>query len=335
MKHRVGFVGLESNEEKYFSNKLPTDEFELLFYSDTANLDSALDVLSIPAMTPIGEELLQKLPRLKLIACRSTGVDHIDAAAVKKRQITVTNTPSYGSSSVAEYTFALILSLSRKLPEVLYETYSGEPNRQRERGFDLFGKTIGIIGLGNIGKGVAQIAYGIGMRIIAYDRNHDEKLASWLKIEYVDDVDYLLRESDIVTLHIPYTPENQHFIDIEKLNLMKKSAILINTARGDLVDTVALARALGRGEIYGAALDVVEDEYLLDPDDLLELAASQDRAAKNTIRHALALLSLERLPNVIVTNHNAYNTTEAIERINQMTVDNIVGFYHGDKIYLV
>jgi D-lactate dehydrogenase len=333
--HRVGFVGLEPGEEKYFTDALPSDEFELSFHRDTSGLDPDLSVISVPATIPVDEDLLKKLPRLRLIASRSTGFDQIDADAIKKRRIVVTNTPGYGSASVAEYTFAMILSLSRKLPTVLHETYNSNPNRRRERGFDLNSKTIGIIGLGNIGKGVAQIAYGIGMRILAYDINRDEKLASWLKIEYTDDLDYLLRNSDIVTLHIPYTPENQHFIDIEKLNLMKKNALLINTARGDLVDTVALVHALNRGDIHGAALDVVEDEYLLDPDNLIDLATNQDKSAKSTIRHALALLTLERMPNVIITNHNAYNTVEAIERINKMTVENIVGFYHGNKIHTV
>jgi D-lactate dehydrogenase len=332
---KVGFVGLTPEEEKYFRSNLSGDDFELLFYPDTKGLDRELQVLSVFASTPVDENLLQGLPLLKLIACRSTGYDNIDAEAVKKRQVTVTNTPGYGSSSVAEYTLALILTLSRKLPAILHESLAAEPNRAAERGFDLYGKTIGIIGLGNIGKGVAQIAYGLGMRILAYDINQDEKLASWLKIEYTQDLDQLLSESDIVTLHIPYTPENHHFIDIEKLGRMKKSALIINTARGDLIDTVALVKTLRNGDITGAALDVIEDEYLLDPDDLIDLAATQDHAARQTIRHALALLALERMPNVIITNHNAYNTVEAVQRINQMTATNIAGFYRGDKIYTV
>lgn len=331
---KVGFIGLEPTEKKFFETALPSDEFEPVFFPDISKAANDIEILSVPHTVRIDEETLQKLPRLKLIACRSTGYDNIDATAVKKRKITVTNVPDYGSATVAEYTFALILSLSRKIPEILHETHSNEPNRHRERGFDLCSKTIGIVGLGNIGKNVAQIANGMGMNILAYDINRDEKLSSWLRVEYTDDVDHLLQNSDIVTLHIPYTPENHHFIDIEKLNLMQKSSLLINTARGDLVDTVALVRALDRGDIHGAALDVVEDEYLLDPDELIELAV-EDKSARSTIRHALALLALERMPNVIVTNHNAYNTVEAIERTNQMTVSNITGFYAGDKINIV
>lgn len=331
---KVGFVGLSDIEKKFFTQNLGED-FELLFYEAINDVDKNIEVLSVSTNIKVDKKTIESLPKLRLIACRSTGYDNIDIEAVKKRDITLTNTPGYGSSSVAEYTFALILTLSRKLPEIFYETYSPEPNRLNEQGFDLYGKTIGIIGLGSIGKGVAQIAYGFGMRILAYDVNKDEKLASWLKIEYVDDLDYLLKESDITTLHIPYTPENHHFINLEKLSLMKESSLLINTARGDLVDSVALLKALKQGHLSGAALDVVEDEYLLDPDDLIELAANQDNVARSTIRHALALLALERLSNVIITNHNAYNTREAVENIMKMTAENITGFYAGKKIFIV
>lgn len=331
---KVGFIGANDLEKKFYTKELG-ENFELSFYEDTKQLNKDLEVLSVFTNVEVDDKLIESLPKLRLITCRSTGYDNINISAVKKRGITLTNTPGYGSASVAEYTFALILALSRKLPEVFYETYSPEPNRLSEQGFDLFGKTIGIIGLGSIGKGVAQIAYGFGMRILAYDVNKDEKLASWLKIEYVDDLDYLLKESDVVSLHIPYTPENHHFINLEKLSLMKNSALLINTARGDLVDSTALLKALRQGRLAGAALDVVENEYLLDPDDLIDLAANQDKAARSTIRHALALLALERLSNVVITNHNAYNTREAIENIMEMTIKNITGFYAGEKIFIV
>lgn len=332
--HKVGFIGLSDYEKDYFSKKL-SNNFELLYYDDTLNIDNDIEAISVSTNCKITKEIINSLPKLQLISCRSTGYDNIDIDAVKKHRITLTNTPGYGSSSVAEYTFALILTLSRKLPEIFYETFAPEPNRHKEQGFDLYGKTIGIIGLGSIGKGVAQIAYGFGMRILAYDINKDEKLASWLKIEYVDDVSYLLSESDIVTLHIPYTPENHHFINTEKLSLMKKSALLINTARGDLVDTVALLKALKNNSLAGSALDVIEDELLLDPDELINLAISDDKVSCNVIRNALAILALERIPNAVITNHNAYNTKEAVENILSMTVENISGFFNNKKIYIV
>jgi D-lactate dehydrogenase len=332
---KVGFIGVDEKYREFFVENLPNQTFEVVFYDDLTGLDPELEVLSVFTNNKIDEKVLSKLPKLRLIACRSTGYDNIEVAAVKKRSITVTNTPAYGSSSVAEYTFALTLALSRRLPEIFHETYASQPDRSKEQGFDLYSKTIGVIGLGNIGKGVAQIAYGLGMRILAYDINEDEKLANWLKIEYTQDLDMLLAQSDVITLHIPYTPENHHFIDMEKLAQMKPEALLINTARGELIDTVALVKALKNNQLQGVALDVLEDEYLLDPDDLIELAAQQNRTAKSTIRHALAILALERMPNAIITNHNAYNTVEAAAKINAMTVQNITGFYAGTEIFAV
>lgn len=339
---KVGFVGLDLAERRFFTRELidssaSKEKFQPLFYTSPLipeMLDSEIEILSVPVSVKVDEEIFNLLPKLKMIACRSTGYDNINPALAAERHITITNTPSYGASSVAEYTFAMILMLSRKLPEILHESFSADPNRLLERGFDLNGKTIGIIGLGDIGKGVAQIAYGMGMKILAYDIKKDERVASWLRVDYVDDLEILLKKSDIVTLHIPYRPDNHHFINAEKLELMKNSALLINTARGELIDTVALMRALHNRQLASAALDVVENEYLLDPDEIIDLAI-ENTGARSSLRHALALLALERMPNVIITNHNAFNTIEAIERINKMVLSNIIGFYDGAEIHIV
>lgn len=339
---KVGFIGLDLAERRFFTRELfdsvdSKEKFQPLFYNHplvTEMLDPDIEVLSVFTNTKVDKTVFDALPKLKLIACRSTGYDNIDLKLANEKRITVTHTPSYGASSVAEYTFAMILMLSRKLPEILHETASSDPNRILERGFDLNGKTIGIIGLGDIGKGVAQIAYGMGMKILAYDIKKDERVASWLRIEYVDELEKLLKKSDIVTLHIPYRTDNHHFMNAEKIDLMKNSALLINTARGELIDTVALMQALRDRRLAGAALDVVENEYLLDPDELIDLA-TENTSARSSLRHALALLALERMPNVIITNHNAFNTVEAIDRINKMVVENIIGFYAGSEIKIV
>lgn len=335
MKPKIVFVATEPSEAEYFRAALPGDFFDTVFCDNLKDVPKDANVLSVTVNIPVKAEQLQAMPNLKMIACRSTGFDNIDLEVARQRGIIVANTPGYGSASVAEYTFTLILALSRKFPEILHETYASEPNRLLERGFDLRDKTIGIIGLGAIGGSVARIAHGFGMRILVFAHKKDMELAQQLNLTYVDNIDNLLGESDIVTLHIPYRKENHHFINAEKLDLMKKNALLINTARGGIVDTVALVRALKMKRLGGAALDVIESEYLIDPDDLIDLATQQDNAAKSTIRHALALLALERMPNVIITNHNAYNTTEAIDRINYMTLENIFGFYRGEKVYKV
>ena len=339
---KVGFVGLDLSERRFFTRELidsgnVKEKFQPLFYNSPLApelLDSDIEVLSVFTNTKVNKEVFDALPKLKLIACRSTGFDNIDTELAKKKRVTITNTPSYGASSVAEYTFAMVLMLSRKLPEILTESFSSNPNRSLERGFDLRGKTVGIIGLGDIGKGVAQIAYGMGMKILAYDVKPDERVASWLRVEYVDEIEKLLKKSDIVTLHIPYCEDNRRFMDSKKLEQMKNSALLINTARGELIDTVALVKALRDSKIAGCALDVVENEYLLDPDEIIDLA-SENTGARSSLRHALAILALERMPNVIVTNHNAFNTIEAIERINKMVVANITGFYDDTEIHIV
>jgi D-lactate dehydrogenase len=209
--------------------------------------------------------------------------------------------------------------------------------RKAERGFDLFGKTLGIVGLGAIGKGVTAIAKGFGMNIIAYDPFPDEDFIQRNSIKMVANLDDLLKHSDIVTLHVPLLRENVHFIDEEKMRLMKKSAILINTARGELIDTVALVRILHQKQLAGAALDVIESEYLLDPEEFVRFVSSDtDENRDVALRHAAAILALERMPNVLVTNHNAFNTTEAILSINEMTVENIKGAIGGGgKVYEV
>lgn len=337
---KIGFLGLEPNEKKYFSEKLPSNEFENLFYDDPVNiheLDSDIEILSVFVDFIVTPDVMNLLPNLKLIVCRSTGYDNVDLDYAKSRGIVVANTPGYGSSSVAEYTLALILMLSRKLPTILLETSNGNVDRQTERGWDLYGRTIGIIGLGSIGRGVAQIAYGFGMRVLALSHKPDDlEFAKQYKVEYVDDIAELCRESDIVTLHIPYRPENHHFISAKLLSEMKDTALVINTARGELVNTLQLARMIKDRKLGGAALDVVEDEnYLTSPDALIDLASSGDEMAVDKLRHALAVSALERMPNVIITNHNGYNTTDALHRINQTVVENITNFYNNGKVNIV
>jgi D-lactate dehydrogenase len=333
---KVAFIGLESSEKKYFENALG-DEYELSFIhaSEWQKIDPATEILSVFVSFEVTRDVFDALPNLKLVACRSTGYNNVDLETAGARGIKVANTPGYGASSVAEYAFALTLTLSRKLPAVMAETYDANPDRRVERGFDLNGKTIGIVGLGAIGKGAAAIARGFGMRVLGFDPFMDQ---TWARNNGVEptDIDQLLNESDVVTLHIPFTEDNRHFINDQRFKQMKKGALLINTARGELVDTVSLVRELRRSHLGGAALDVVEEEYLLDPDELIKLATENaDQEACISLRHAVALLALERMSNVIVTNHNAFNTNEALERINNMTVENIIGFTNDDKIYSV
>lgn len=328
MKKVVGIIGANGADRRFFTKNLP--DFDLKFYEisdDYKSFDKNITILTVFVDYNVTPDVINALPKLELIATRSTGFDHIDVNYAKSKNIKVANTPGYGKHSVAEYVFALLLSLSRKVELTIdAENEGGAINRHSEQGFDLFNKTIGIIGLGAIGRSVAQIARGFGMNVLAYDPFADKDFTQKNAVQLTQSVDALLKLSDIVTIHIPFTNDNIHFINAEKLDLMKNNAILINTARGELIDTAALVKVLSDGKLGGAALDVIEDEYLLDPAEFLKFVNSdseQNHAV--ALRHAASILALERMKNVIVTNHNAFNTTQALREINKMTVSNILG----------
>lgn len=336
---RVGFIDCSAAEKKFYQKSL--SKYELFFYKSTKDqyttFDKKLDALVVFTSYNVTKDIINFLPKLKLIACRSTGYDNIDLKYAKSKGIKVTNTPGYGKQAVAEYVFALLLNLSRKINIVIEDmSDDGAIDRQIGRGFNLFGKTIGIVGLGAIGQGVASIAKGFGMTVLAFEPEPDLDFVQRNGVKLVEDVDSLIKKSDVVTLHIPANKENIHLIDIRRLELMKNSAILVNTARGELVDTVALVTALKDGLIGGAALDVVEEEYLLDPSEFIKFASYDiDKNRALSLRHATAILALERMDNVIITNHNAYNTAEAVRLIADMTVQNIKGALEGGKVYEV
>lgn len=290
------------------------------------NIDAEADVVSVFVASEVRRDAIEQMPNLKLIACRSTGFNNIDIGAAKERNVAVLNVPTYGENTVAEYTFGLLLSLTRRIVEASAAFDHGGAGHNDLRGIDLHDKTLGLIGTGRIGRNVAAIAKGFGMIVKAYDLYPNNEWADQNGVDYVE-LDELLQASDFITLHVPYSDELHHMINSAKLELFKPSAILINTARGELVDTHALLDALANGRLYGAAIDVFEGESLVDVHN--ELLALRDNN-HDLIEHALEQDALGKLPNVIVTNHNAFNTVEAIGRINQTTADNIVKFLNGE-----
>lgn len=292
--------------------------------AETADADA--DVISVFVTSTVDRGLLAKLPNLKLIACRSTGFNHIDLQAANERGITVTNVPTYGEHTVAEYTFGIMLALTRQIIEAHTAFVTGTAGHDELRGIDLHGKTLGLIGTGHIGRNVAAIANGFGMTVMAYDAYPNAEWAKEANVAYAE-LDDVLRASDVVTLHIPYSDAVHHLIDAAKLKLMKPTAILVNTARGELVDTEALIAALDAGQLYGAALDVFEGESLIDIHN--ELRILRQSGKKALLEQGLALDVLRKLPNALVTNHNAFNTTEALGRINQISAENIIKFLDG------
>ncbi len=291
------------------------------------NLNPDAEVISVFPTSTITREMIEKLPKLKLIACRSTGFNNVDLAAATEYNITVTNVPTYGEATVAEYTFTLMLSLMRKLPQSL-GFLNHEVDVATLMGSDLNGKILGVVGTGHIGQHVIRMAKGFDMRVVAFDPYPKEELATEIGFEY-HSLEELLKISDVVTMHAPLTAENTHLLNVERLALMKPSAILINTARGELVDTKALADVLQNGSLAGAGLDVLEGEQLFDLGEEIALLRSNVLPSA-TGKQSVALIALNKMSNVILTPHNAFNTVEAISRINGTTCQNITRFWYGE-----
>jgi D-lactate dehydrogenase len=288
------------------------------------------EVISVFIHSQVNKPLLDKLPRLRLIATNSTGYDHIDLAEAKRRKIVVSNVPVYGENTVAEHTFALILALSRKIVDSAVRTRQGRFYLHGLRGFDLKGKTIGVVGTGHIGQHVIRIAHGFEMKILAHDLHPDQALENHYPLKYVS-LENLLKNSDIVTLHAPLLPATRHLINKKNIKLFKKGSILINTARGGLVETEALLWAIKHKIISEVGLDVLEEEGVISEDSQIAVRT----AAQDQLASALAGHRLISLDNVLVTPHNAFNSNEAIHRIITTTLENIKAWKTGRPINTV
>lgn len=290
------------------------------------NLNPEAEVISVFVASTVTAEIIAALPKLKLIACRSTGFNNVDLQAAEAHGVTVVNVPSYGEKTVAEYAFTLLLALTRRvLVSVQHLDISEQPIMM---GVDLNQKTIGVIGTGRIGSNSIRIANGFSMKVLAYDPFPNEALQKELRFEYVE-LSELLKNSDFITLHVPFTGTNKHLLDQAAFDQMKHGVIVINTSRGELLDTSALIRSLEAGKVSAAGLDVFEDEHLMSLHGEIELLQSKHNSQQAYL-HSVELLALQKMPNVLMTPHNAFNTIEALGRINQTTVDNIIKFWYGD-----
>ena len=318
---KIVFFEVKDWEREYLAKKLPWAETSFVAGPlDDAQLAAAAgaECLSVFIYSKLTAERLNKLPSLKIIATRSTGFDHIDLDACRSRGVAIANVPTYGENTVAEHTFALILMLSRKVHQSYMQMRAGHLDLAVLTGFDLQGKTIGVIGAGRIGLHVIRIARGFGMRVLAADVHRDPFLAELLAFEYAD-VARILEESDIVTLHCPMTAATHHLLGRAQFAKVKRGALLINTARGGLVDTDALMEALDSGQLGGAGLDVLEGEELIKEE--RQLLAEPGSGEK--LRMALRTRLLLERDNVVFTPHNAFNSREALVRILDTTVANL------------
>lgn len=307
-----------SSHELYFSEK-PLSADEVIHIQD-------FPVISVRVTSKLEKAILEQLPSLKFVSTRSTGFDHIDIVYCKERDVLVSNVPGYGAHSVAEHTFALLLAISRNLLPSVERTRHKDFTNDGLQGFDLFGKTIGVVGAGHIGLSVIQRAKAFGMEVISCSIPVDEELAKLHGFRFVD-FERLLKESDIVTFHVPYSSQTHHMLSMDNIGHLKKGSVLLNTARGNVVQTEAVAYGLENGILQVVGLDVWEGEDHM-------LGKKLSIADTSTYQEHLIFRLLED-KRVFLTAHNAYNSAESAEMILRETVENINSFLSGVAINVV
>lgn len=287
-------------------------------------------VVSVFIRSQVTRAVIAAMDGVGLVATRSTGFDHIDLAACQERGIAVSNVPVYGENTVAEHTFSLILALSRRLAVAVRRTERGDFSLRDLMGSDLRSKTLGVVGAGSIGLHVVRIGRAFGMEVLASDVHPQQLLAEVLGFRYVA-LEELLARSDVVTLHVPYRSETHHLINRERLMVLKPGALVVNTARGALIDTAALLEALDSGRVGGAGLDVIEgEEQLMEERQMFHMPDTEEQ-----LRHLLTGHVLAKHENVILTPHMAWFSREALERILDTTASNIRGFFCGTPANVV
>ncbi|MBI4137604.1 hydroxyacid dehydrogenase [Candidatus Roizmanbacteria bacterium] len=330
---KIVFFEVQSWESRQLKKQFP----DAIFTKDKLSAENVdqyerAEIISTFIYSAVSRAVLNRLSNLKFITTRSTGYDHIDVSAAVDKNIQVSNVPEYGSRTVAEHTFGLILTLTRKIYQSV-EQVKDEYDFDHEniRGIDLFEKTIGIIGLGKIGMELLKIAKGFGMHILVNTRTEDEKLANEWGFEYAD-IDTLLKKSHVISLNLPYTKETHHIINKDNILKFRKGSYLVNTARGGLVETEAVITGLQEEILAGVGLDVLEEE-----DDLTEEIdiLTKTHQKRNELKMMVLNHILIKHPNVIITPHNAFNSKDALNRITKTTIENIEAFEKNNPINTV
>jgi D-lactate dehydrogenase len=309
---KIVFFEVEEMDEKQILTTFPNAKIEPKVLSENEIIKKYKDteILCPFIYTKITKKVIQNLPNLKLIITRSVGYDHIDLKAAKERGIPVCNVPDYGSHVIAEHVFALLLSTIRCVKEGDEKVERCEFDFHGLRGVALKGKTLGLIGTGKIGKNVARIAsLGFLMDVVAFDINQDTEAARENHFAYVDQIDEVFEKSDIISLHVPFLPSTKHLINKKTIQKMRNGVILINTARGGIIETKAFVKALKSKKISYAALDVLEHE-------------------KNIAENS----ELIHLPNVVVTPHIAFYADDSMHKMYLESILSIERFIKNEEL---
>ncbi len=324
---KVAFFNTHAFEKPYFINENRNYDQSITFLDaklneQTVELARGHDCVCAFVYDHLNATVLTQLKEMgvRLIALRSAGFNHVDLDAAAKLELPVVRVPAYSPYSVAEHAVALMLTLNRKIYQATSRIRENNFSLDGLVGFDLHGKTVGIIGTGKIGSVVAKIMKGFGCNILACDIAPNTELAMNLDIQYVE-LPHLLRDSDIITLHLPLTPKTKHIIDVTAFVQMKPNAMLINTGRGALIDTKALIQALKNNRIGYAGLDVYEEEEGIFFENLSGQVLKDD-----------VLMRLLTFSNVMLTSRQAFLTKEALSNIAHETLQNILSFEQGKKL---
>ncbi|NLI79789.1 MAG: 2-hydroxyacid dehydrogenase [Candidatus Riflebacteria bacterium] len=323
---RMGIFDAKPYDREFFESINREFLFDLKFFpghlnTDTVELAKGCDAVCVFVNDHCTRDVLERLVGLgvKVIALRSAGYNNVDLRAAYK-MIHVVRVPAYSPNAVAEHAVALILTLNRKTHRAYYRTRDNNFSIVGLLGFDLKGKVAGVIGTGKIGQALIRILNGFGMRILAYDKAPDPELTKEWNVRFVD-LDTIFRESDIISLHCPLTPETQHLINEKTIARMKPGVMLINTGRGRLIDTQALIEGLKSKKVGAAGLDVYEEESEYFFEDFSDSFIPDDVLAR--------LLTFN---NVLVTSHQGFFTTEAMTSIARITLENVKEFFDGKPL---
>jgi D-lactate dehydrogenase len=323
---KIVFFDMKSYEKKFFEEAnekmhFPMEYFEERLTEQTVMKAKGSEVICVFVEDDINKNIIDKLLEngVKIIALRCAGYNNVDLEYAFDK-IRIVNVPSYSPHSVAEHAMALILSLNRKTHLSYFRSRIGDFSLEGMIGFDLYGKTLGIIGTGKIGKEMINIANGFKMNVIAFDSRPDEMLVKEKKCSYVT-LDNLLKESDIISLHCPLTEKNHYLINRDSIAKMKDGVMIINTGRGLLINTKDLIDGLKSKKIYAAGLDVYEEESSYFYHDYSTSIINDDVLAR-----------LIFFPNVIVTSHQGFFTKEALENIANTTLQNISDYFQKKEL---